>query len=182
MPDDFRFSVKLSKTVTHQKKLIDCENEVAEFIEQASILGRKFAVLLVQLPPKLPFDAEVARRFFALLQGTSFRLACEPRHLEWFSEEANALLAALEVARVAADPAICEAAARPGGWRGFTYRRLHGSPVIYRSSYGERIPDYYRLIASEAESAAESWCIFDNTASSAAASDALALQSLFEGA
>jgi uncharacterized protein YecE (DUF72 family) len=180
VPGDFRFSVKLSKTITHQKKLLDCDTEVAAFIDQASILGTKFAVLLVQLPPKLSFDAEVAERFFALLrQSTSAQLACEPRHPGWFSEEADTLLAAHMVARVAADPAICDAAARPGGWRGLAYWRLHGSPVIYRSSYEERIPDYHHVIVSEADPGAECWCIFDNTASSAAMGDALALQAAF---
>lgn len=174
MPRDFRFSVKIPKTVTHQRKLIDCGDLLGEFMAQAQELGDKLAVLLVQLPPKLAFDPGVAAAFFTDLSSRSdTRIACEPRHSSWFSDEAEQLLKDLRVSRVAADPAICEAAARPGGWRSLEYWRLHGSPVIYRSSYADRIGEYAALLPSS--DAPASWCIFDNTASSAGAGDALAL-------
>jgi uncharacterized protein YecE (DUF72 family) len=174
VPDGFRFSVKIPKAITHQQKLADCGDLLDAFIDQAAGLGDKLAVLLVQLPPKLELDPAVARDFFEDLGGrTAARIACEPRHLGWFTDEADALLDRLHVARVAADPAICDAAGRPGGWRGLDYWRLHGSPVIYRSSYSDRIGHYAELL--KADAAAETWCIFDNTASSAGAGDALAL-------
>jgi uncharacterized protein YecE (DUF72 family) len=176
VPDGFRFSAKLPKTVTHVRKLVDCAGELTGFLSQAEVLGAKFAVALVQLPPKLAFDAAVARSFFTELSSrTAAAIACEPRNLSWFSPEADALLVSLNVSRVAADPSICDAASRPGGWRGLSYWRLHGSPVIYRSSYADRIEDTARLIEADS-STGDCWCIFDNTASSAAAGDALALQ------
>jgi uncharacterized protein YecE (DUF72 family) len=142
-------------------------------LEQVSILGDKLAVLLVQLPPKLEFDRELADTFFADLKSrSSAQLACEPRNGSWFTPEADTLLIKHEVARVVADPAKFEGAAIPGGWPGLRYWRLHGSPVMYRSSYSDRIGHYAeQLLASDAEA----WCIFDNTASSAAMSDALAV-------
>jgi uncharacterized protein YecE (DUF72 family) len=175
VPATFRFAVKVPKTITHQRKLVECSDLVAEFLAEANLLGDKLAVLLVQLPPKLAFDADVARSFFGdLRERTAARIACEPRNASWFEEDAEELLDRLEVARVAADPAICDAAARPGGWSGLRYWRLHGSPAMYRSSYGDRIGDIERSIRARA-GGAESWCIFDNTASGAATSDALAL-------
>ncbi len=58
-------------------------------------------------------------------------------------------------------------------WEGLVYYRLHGSPVIYRSSYEDaRLEAYADALRGEA---APAWCIFDNTASSAAAANALAL-------
>jgi uncharacterized protein YecE (DUF72 family) len=174
VPDEFRFSVKLPKTVTHVRKLVDCDAEVGEFLDQAHLLGDKLAVLLVQLPPKLEFNAEAFAKFIALLRPrTSSKIACEPRNISWFGSEADTVLRDLLVARVAADPAITAEGARPGGWRGLDYWRLHGSPVIYRSSYAERIDQ----IASDlrAEPTEFRWCIFDNTASSAGADDALRL-------
>jgi uncharacterized protein YecE (DUF72 family) len=65
------------------------------------------------------------------------------------------------------------AAAEPGGWPGLRYWRLHGSPVMYRSSYADRIQTYATLVR---EAAGDCWCIFDNTASNAATGDALALR------
>lgn len=177
-PDRFRFSVKLPKTITHERKLVDVAEPLALFRAQVGLLGSKLAVLLVQLPPKLAFDAAVAGRFFAALAAsTPAAIACEPRHPSWFAPPADGLLAAHAVARVAADPAICEAARHPGGAAELAYWRLHGSPRMYRSSYADRLPDYARLVAQAAPER-EVWCIFDNTASSAAARDALELSDL----
>jgi uncharacterized protein YecE (DUF72 family) len=181
VPDDFRFSVKIPKTITHQRKLAECSDLLPEFIAQTEVLGAKLAVLLVQLPPKLEFEAELVRRFFEDLRPrTDAPIACEPRNISWFGEEADALLATLQIARVAADPALCPAAARPGGWDGLRYWRLHGSPVMYRSSYAERI-EHLAASISSAATTGESWCIFDNTASSAATGDALALLGKLNG-
>ena len=177
VPEDFRFSVKLPKQVTHVRKLIDCESDLEVFLRQVTSLGDKLAVLLVQLPPKLMFDATVARGFFsALLERTSVAVACEPRHISWFGQEACRTLAQLGVARVGADPAVCDAAAMPGDWGDLSYWRLHGSPAMYRSSYADRILAYAARLSREVMNGRQVWCIFDNTASSAGASDALALK------
>jgi uncharacterized protein YecE (DUF72 family) len=173
VPKGFRFSVKLPKTITHHAKLAGCGALLDEFMAQAQVLRDRLAVLLVQLPPKLELDFEVASEFFKDLRSRcGAHIACEPRNASWFTEQADRLLGGLEVAQVAADPAISEAAARPGGWPGLGYWRLHGSPVVYRSSYLDRIEAYAERLRA---GPAESWCIFDNTASSAGAGDALAL-------
>jgi uncharacterized protein YecE (DUF72 family) len=175
-PADFRFSVKLPKTITHQHKLVGYPELLAPFLSEVRGLGDKLAVLLVQLPPKLEFDAETVRAFFAMLSGrTAAAIACEPRNRSWFEHSADDLLASLGVARVAADPAICPAAAQPGGSAKLRYWRLHGSPVIYRSSYADRIAGYADSIRAQHNEGQATWCIFDNTASSAAVSDALRL-------
>lgn len=183
VPAEFRFSVKVPKVITHERKLADCEAPLDEFIAQATTLGEKLAVLLVQLPPKLQFSRDVADPFFASLAVKSTAaIVCEPRHASWFDEEAEALLASHKIGRVAADPAICDAAALPGGWRGLSYWRLHGSPVIYRSSYADRVGVYAQALAQDARAGRDVWCIFDNTASSAGAGDALMLMQAVQAA
>ncbi len=79
------------------------------------------------------------------------------------------------MARVAADPARVAAAAEPGGWRGLTYYRLHGSPRTYYSAYSE---EFLAPLASrlQAESEHPAWCIFDNTTLGAATGNALDLR------
>ena len=173
VPDAFCFSAKLPKQITHQRKLVDCRDAIRAFAEQVGALGDKLAIVLVQLPPKLPFDERLVRDFFDELRAScSARIACEPRNPSWFTPAAGDVLNGLHVARVAADPAVCPEAAVPGGWKGFSYWRLHGSPAIYRSSYGDRVASYAEELQREA-SDREVWCIFDNTASSAAMGDAL---------
>lgn len=180
VPADFRFAAKLPKTITHERRLVDCAEPLTRFLDESGALGDKLAVLLVQLPPKLAFDAAVAESFFTDLASQSVAaIACEPRHPSWFEEEADQLLDRLRVARVAADPACVPAAALPGGWRGLAYLRLHGSPRMYRSSYAPASLDHYaELLRGEHDA----WCMFDNTASSAATGNALDLAARLEPA
>ena len=182
VPEGFRFAVKMPKTITHQRKLVDAAGLLATHLDEAGALGDKLAVHLVQLPPSLAFDPAIAGEFFTLLMGsTQAAVACEPRHASWFEPSADALLARWRVARVAADPAKVPLAASPGGWGGLRYFRLHGSPIMYRSSYdGERLEGYASQMSSRCID--PTWCIFDNTASSAATGDALALTALLERA
>ena len=177
VPEGFWFAVKVPKWITHEARLVDFDEALAAFIGETGALGDKLAVLLVQLPPKLEFDPAVTEQFFATLAAlSSAAIACEPRHASWFTDEADELLKHLMVARVAADPARHEGAGVPGGWRGLSYWRLHGSPVMYRSSYADRIAGYAAALREDRATGREAWCVFDNTASSAATSDALALK------
>lgn len=182
VPGEFRFSVKIPKTISHEAKLVDCDERLANFLAQVHGLGDRLGLLLLQLPPKLEFDRAAVERFLSLLKSrSSVPLVCEPRHASWFEPEAGALLRDHEVARVAADPERHPGAAAPGGWDGIAYYRLHGSPAIYRSSYRDRIDDYAALLRDQAAAGRAVWCIFDNTASSAAIGDALLLQDRLRG-
>ena len=175
VPAGFRFLLKVPKTITHAQRLQDCEPLLDEFLEDSSALGAARAVLLVQLPPSLAYEAAVAERFFA-----SFRdacqdgIACEPRHPSWFAPEVDDLWQRHRVTRVAADPApASEQAGEPGGWPGFSYWRWHGSPRVYYSAY-----EWCQLQFLAAEAQAQSgdcYCIFDNTAAGEATRNALAL-------
>ena len=66
---------------------------------------------------------------------------------------------------------------RPGGWTGLSYRRLHGSPRVYSSSYERERLEGFALDIAEGSTGA-SWWIFDNTASGAATTDAVSLQTM----
>jgi uncharacterized protein YecE (DUF72 family) len=80
---------------------------------------------------------------------------------------------------VAADPAPVPGGDRPGGWSGLAYYRMHGSPRMYWSDYGEPALEALasRLEADRARGA-DTWCIFDNTAAGHATRDALRMRSL----
>lgn len=183
VPAGFRFSVKLPKAITHENRLSDCAPLLRSFLAQADALGDRLGCLLVQLPPSLALDAPVASGFLQTLRKQhTGPVALEARHASWFEPSADALLRSFEVARVLADPVLFEAGVRPGGWPGLTYLRLHGSPRIYYSSYGQGLLD--RLAARlvlEAAAADTVWCIFDNTASGAATENALYTRRAVQG-
>jgi len=180
VPTDFKFAVKMPKDISHTHKLHDCEAATQAFLDDIQGLGHKLGCLLLQLPPSFVFDEVIAQRYFAFLHAqTPIDIVCEPRHPSWFDAKADAFLNSMAIARAAADPAIVPGAASPGGWRGLSYFRLHGSPHMYRSAYaGPRLSDYARNLKADADDGRRVWCMFDNTASSAATSDALALSDM----
>ena len=180
VPHGFRFAVKAPKTVTHEARLVGCEDLLARFLEETAELGDKRGPVLVQLPPSLAFDAGTTRAFFETLRALfAGEVVCEPRHASWFEAEPAAVMCELRIARAAADPARVPAAAEPGGWEGLLYWRLHGSPQMYRSSYEEA---YLAALAETIRSkAVPAWCIFDNTTSGAAAANALDLRGRLGG-
>jgi uncharacterized protein YecE (DUF72 family) len=178
VPDGFEFSVKLPKEITHRRRLVEMAPDLDAFLNQTAGLGEKIGPLLIQLPPSLGFEPDVVRAFFVALR-TRFAggIVCEPRHPNWFTEEADELLRSFQVGRVAADPPIAVQSAVPGGWNGIAYIRLHGSPRTYYSSYDDAaIDDVAHRLVRIAADGRRCWCIFDNTALGAATANALALQ------
>jgi uncharacterized protein YecE (DUF72 family) len=173
VPADFRFSVKIPKTISHTARLIHVDELLAAFLKEVGGLGGKLDVLLLQLPPSFPYDPHVAAAFFARLRDTA-HIACEPRHASWFTEDADACMADHKVARVVADPVVVPGGGEhAGGWTGLHYHRLHGSPRVYYSPY-----ETPRLEALTDTIDDHAWIIFDNTGSGAATGNALTLRDL----
>ena len=171
VPESFQFAVKLPKRISHEQHLADCENLLDEFFADITPLGTKCGPLLLQLPPKLAFDETSVTKFFtALRQRCTTPVVIEPRHDSWAEPAVSELLRSFAIGRVLADPQspALKAAARE---ESVLYLRLHGTPKIYYSAYAVEALDAY---AAQVASAGDgSWCIFDNTASGAALTDAL---------
>lgn len=175
VPEDFRFSVKVPRTVTHEGELrVQGKEALERFLHQTSALGEKRGPLLLQAPPSLVFDKAATLSFLRMFRGLYDGPAVlEPRHASWFGAEPDSILQDFHVARVAADPALTPEAAQPAGWPGPAYFRLHGSPRRYYSAYSEQ---FMSLLAENLQHlSATAWCIFDNTASGAALANALDL-------
>lgn len=180
VPADFRFSVKLPRTITQFARLRDAQPLLDAFLPQTDALGAKLGALLLQLPPSLAWEPTVAGAFFEEMRARwpQTPIACEPRHATWGQHEAEAQLSAFGIMRVAADPPRwpgnqLPAAAGPGYWR------LHGSPRIYYSEYSE---DDLRTLAAALPDAGAAWVVFDNTAGGHAVANALTLQHLLHPA
>jgi uncharacterized protein YecE (DUF72 family) len=93
-PDDFEFTAKLPQRITHQKRLVDVQPELNEFLDVMKLLGEKLGPLLVQLPPDFrngPDEFRQVDQFIQLLPpGQLF--AIEFRHRSWAKEELLGLL------------------------------------------------------------------------------------------
>lgn len=184
-PANFRFSVKLPKSITHTAKLNNCGALLQTFLDQATGLGPKLGPLLIQLPPSLAFDEPLAHDFFTTLRelhSTSHETphhnpaALEPRHPSWFTPAADRLLRSFAISRVAADPPKgSPLAAIPGGFPHLHYHRLHGTPRTYYSDYIEPQLNALAQTLQAAPPTTSLWVIFDNTALGHATANALQL-------
>lgn len=177
VPPDFRFSVKLPRTITHDQRLSGTRGLVDDFLAEVAPLGTRLGCLLVQLPPSLEWSARGARTFFqSLRERFEGAVAVEPRHPTWFTPEAERALVAHRICRVVADPVRSPAGLQPGGWDGMAYYRLHGSPRIYYSSYSDDFLEHLAERLREHQRArVPCWCIFDNTTLGAGTGNAISM-------
>jgi uncharacterized protein YecE (DUF72 family) len=180
-PPAFRFAVKLPRSITHEAGLIAAEALTSEFCERVSRFEPKLGPLLVQLPPRLELDVSVASRFLEhLIRVAPAHVVLEPRHVSWFTADAERLLVDYGVARVAADPPCCAAAALPAAAARPCYFRWHGSPRKYFSAYPPEaiatLAAHILALKRSRGARSEVYCFFDNTALGAAPVNALSLE------
>jgi uncharacterized protein YecE (DUF72 family) len=180
VPEDFRFAVKMPKAITHERRFVDVESSLDVFAGEIAALGSKLGPVLIQLPPSFAFDAGIARAFMRQVRKRIFGpIACEPRHATWFEADATEVLTEYRIARAAADPACVPDAACPAGAGSLAYFRLHGSPRMYYSEYETAFLERLALTLLQTK-AEQTWCIFDNTVSGAAAGNALTVMAAVE--
>lgn len=168
VPDDFVFSIKGSRYITHNRRLKDAAVPLANFFASGLLeLGEKLGPFLWQLPPSFAYDRERLEAFFKLLPRSSgeaaklakrhdgrlperavlkarteapLRHALEVRHASFETPEFVDLLRKHGIAIVVAD-----AAAK---WplieditTDFLYLRLHGHDELYKSGYTDKALD-----------------------------------------
>ncbi len=134
-PDNFLWSVKGSKFITHIKRLEEPAESLDRLYSVSAGLGEKLGVILFQLPPSLAFDEKVFRGFCESL-NPQVRHALEIRHPSWISNQVFGISSEFNIALCMADTAgrypSLEAITAD-----FIYIRLHGSRRLYASEYAE---------------------------------------------
>ncbi len=95
-PLNFRFSIKMSRLITHVKKLRNCTEEINWFFSSFEPLQSKIAVYLIQLPPSLNYDPGRLNEFLYLLPQYSYAL--EFRNSSWYRDDIYDLLSQRGVA------------------------------------------------------------------------------------
>lgn len=134
-PQDFLFAAKLSRYVTHMKKLKDPTETLPPYIARMDSLGPKLGPMLAQLPPRWDCNAERLAGFLDAAQALAGgrRIAVELRDARWWGDAVQEILRARGVAFCLFNLA--------GAWSpkvetaGFVYLRLHGPGEAYRGRY-----------------------------------------------
>ncbi len=101
-PNDFIVGVKISRYLSHIKRLKDPHEPVERFMKHARWLGPKLGPLLLQLPPNLKIDLPALDETLSLFPD-DVRVAVEFRHDTWFVDEVKALLTERKASFVLAD-------------------------------------------------------------------------------
>ncbi len=130
--DDFVFSVKASRFITHMKKLREPDVTLAPFFACIDALAPRLGPILFQMPPRWRLDLERLRQFLVALPG-EYRYAFEFRDPSWWVRDVYGLLARHAAAFCIHDlggvvsprEVTCD----------FVYLRLHGPDGPYRGRY-----------------------------------------------
>jgi uncharacterized protein YecE (DUF72 family) len=133
-PEDFVWAVKVSRFLTHIKRLRDPAKPVERFVAHARGLGDKLGPALLQLPPQLEADVTLLDECLAQFPR-DIRVAVEFRHKSWWTTEVEAVLKRHGAALCWADRL------RPISplWRtaDWAYLRFHQGRASPRPCYGE---------------------------------------------
>jgi uncharacterized protein YecE (DUF72 family) len=159
----FKFCPKISRYITHMKKLNDPEESLISFFDVFDPFVKHLGPVLIQLPPFLKFNEEKAAAFFkALKKYKGYKFALEPRHETWLTDEAIALLTKHKIAFV-----IAESGNRWPYGEFITakdiYIRFHGPDGSYASSYPKAVlKKYAKKILQWEEDGHRIWVFFNN--------------------
>jgi uncharacterized protein YecE (DUF72 family) len=172
VPPGFRFALKLSRYLTHIRRLREPAEPVATFLERARPLADRLGPLLLQLPPNFAVDAERLEDTLAAFPD-GLHVAVEVRHPSWFRENVADVLRRHDAALCLTDR---EGRLQEPEWAtaGWGYLRFHKG-----TSHGWRYPE--GTLREGAERALRLWAagadvyaFFNNDPGCAAVADAAA--------
>jgi len=178
VPSVFVFSVKVSRFITHVKKLKDSGESLNNFMSRTSALHDKLGPLLYQLPPSLQRDDELLDGF---LQGLSneHKHVMEFRHKSWLTEPVFDILRNYSTGLCVFDmPGLsCPLMATTD----FAYIRFHGRDSLYSSCYtDEELSDWARNISEFAAKLETVYIYFNNDVAGYALKNAITLHDYLE--
>ena len=173
-PEGFRYALKINRFITHLKKLVGCEEQMAQFVALARRLGPAFGPLLLQLPPSLHRNDERLDAFLNLVPK-DIELVVEFRHASWYDEDVLALLDRQGAGFVVHD---LRGLISPHWASGRTaYVRFHGTGGRYSGRYSPEQIDYWaEWLRAQRADGRSCWAFFNNDIFGHAIDDARALK------
>lgn len=173
-PPGFRYALKVNRFITHSKKLLDCEEPVAEFISLTRKLGPALGPLLYQLPPSLHRDDDRLEAFLQHLPADMEHVV-EFRHASWYADEVLALLDRHGVGFVAHD--LVGLISPPWASGRTAYLRFHGTGGKYWGRYSEeQMASWAAWLMEQARAGRSAWAYFNNDIHGHALEDARTLK------
>jgi len=168
VPEDFRFTFKLWRDITHNKGLVFNHLDVEHFIRTIDQVGAKKGCLLVQFPPS--FKAVFINRLHELLTAIvnsdperKWKVLVEFRHNSWYQDDVYELLNDHGIGIVVHDKPSSETPYMDSELE-FSYLRFHGPNGDYRGVYSnDFLLDYAERIRDLHHEGKKVFVYFNNT-------------------
>jgi len=159
-PEDFLFTIKAPRTITHYKKFHDAREELNTFYEViADGLQEKLGCVLFQMPPGFSYTDERQQLVLESLKE-GFNNVVEARHQSWWNKD---VLSGFKKHHITFS-GISYPSSLPNDViqdSDPVYYRFHGRPVLYKSAYTtEELKAFTDLIDPEAK---QVYVYFNNT-------------------
>jgi uncharacterized protein YecE (DUF72 family) len=193
-PPYFVFAVKMSRYITHIKRMVNCKTAIRRFLGAATGLDNKLGVILVQLPPSLAFKEKVFAKFLADLDSVrqskkmNVLFAIEPRHPSWFEgqyEKVRELIKAKKMTLVFAHSSVYpfyDPDDPQETFSDFIYIRFHGPKEFAGSEYGtNRLKPWAKRMQKWKRQGKTVFAYFNDDAMGFAVKDAKKMQRLVSG-
>lgn len=179
-PANFVFAVKVSRFITHIKRLKDVAESTEKFMGRVKLLGEKLGPLLYQLPPGMHRNDERLESFLAVLPR-ELRHVFEFRHQSWFDSQVFQILQKYNAGLCVYDmPSFTSPVVATAD---FAYIRFHGKEWLYSSSYSDaELADWAQKVASLAPNLKAVYVYFNNDVSAFAVDNAVTLARYLSGA
>lgn len=168
VPDNFRFTFKLFREITHNKALAFEDALVEKFMYVIDQVGHKKGALLVQFPASIKYESHVQLDKLLISihrfnQANEWDLCIEFRHLSWYRKETFRLLSRYKAAVVIHDmPASAPPLIDP--WTDFVYVRFHGPAGDYKGGYTDDVlQEYAKKINGWMKEGKTIYTYFNNT-------------------
>lgn len=173
-PENFRYSVKVNRLITHEKRMRHTRALVEKFCRIETILGQKLGCFLFQFPPSYKYTPSRLRSILTQLDP-AFHHAVEFRHKSWWREavyrgfrERGLVFCSVS------SPRLPTTLVRTAD---VIYLRFHGTSRWYRHDYSrEELAEWAKKIRSSG--AREAWIYFNNDRQGYAITNARELRGL----
>ncbi|SHH21792.1 DUF72 domain-containing protein [Thermosipho atlanticus] len=172
-PENFVFSLKGPRIITHKQRLKDVNEYFRKFIDRIKLLNEKLKVILWQLPPSLKEDKVLLSEFIDILPK-NIKHTLELRHPSWFNDNIFSLLQKNNIAFCISDSSRYKSM-----WlktANFVYIRFHGPKKLYASEYGEKL--LKNFVTKILEFNCETYVYFNNDFNGFALKDAKLLKNI----
>ncbi|MDB5232293.1 MAG: hypothetical protein JWN76_3098 [Chitinophagaceae bacterium] len=182
VPKGFMFCPKISRYITHIKRLKDPEDTLPRFFEVFEPVKKHLGPILIQLPPSSKFHYDIADHFFSVLKKEykGYDFALEVRHDTWLEEDSLSLMTKYNIAFV-----ISQSGDRFPYSEMVTakniYVRFHGPEGLYSSSYSTKMLKMFaKKFAGWIDSGHVIWAFFNNDIGGHALTDSKRLIEMME--